>query len=302
MSNGSGRGGYTLKRSPPRQAEDRDAHISHRSTRGTGLPPRILSSGRGKGGAGIGRGGVRDCPIVRPQGGSVPPWAMRGRQVDTYIPNASGRGDGMSGWQRFEKEPPTQPKWDRERSRTPLPHPRMISSSPPSAQRNGVGASLGYSAGPCHQRWMSPHDQAGPSKYSVYEPPEDLGSALPSTTASPSSTPNHSQTNSTRPVVSADEMHKSGQLDIDAPGAGPVRESPAPQPSIQMENASMMQDEKEDAYADSPGAGPSRIADSARKAEAAEEVDVKPDLAALLEAEIPTILDEDREDGVLAVK
>jgi hypothetical protein len=302
MSNGSGRGGYTSKRSPPRQAEDRDAHISHRSTRGTGLPPRILSSGRGKGGAGIGRGGIRDCPVVRPQGGSIPPWAMRGRQVDTYIPNASGRGDGMSGRQRFEKEPPTQPKWDRERSRTPLPHPRMISSSPPSAQRNGVGASLGYSAGPSHQRWMSPHDQAGTSKYSVYEPPEGLGPAMNSTTASSSTTPTHTQIDSTRPIAADKEMHKSGQLDIDAPDAEPVRQSPIPQPPTQVENKNMVQDEKEDVYADSPGAGPSRIADSVRKAEIVEEVDVKPDLAALLEAEIPTILDEDREDGVLAVK
>lgn len=64
----------------------------------------------------------------------------------------------------------------------------------------------------------------------------------------------------------------------------------------------MTLDEKEDVYADSPGAGPSKVAGSSRKVEVAEDMDVKPDLAALMEEEIPTILDEDREDGVLAVK
>ena len=64
----------------------------------------------------------------------------------------------------------------------------------------------------------------------------------------------------------------------------------------------MTLDEKEDVYADSTGAGPSKVADSSKKAEVTEEMDVKPDLAALMEEEIPTILDEDREDGVLAVK
>jgi len=296
MSNGSGGGGNILKRPPPRKPEDRDATISHRSTRGTGLPPPILSSGRGRGRLGIGRGGTRECPVVRSQSGSVPPWAMRGRQVDTYIPLASGREDGIPGRPRFDKEPPTQPKWDREKSRTPLLSSRSMPHSPPPTLSKGTGDSLGYSAGPSHQRWMSPQDQAGPSKYTVNEPSDGLVSTLPS----PSRTQDPSQTERTQPLD--DAMQKNTQLDVKPTTSEPLRQSSASQPPNDEENTNMTLDEKEDVYADAPGAGPSKVAGSSGKAEVAEERDVKPDLAALMEEEIPTILDEDREDGVLAVK
>jgi hypothetical protein len=63
-----------------------------------------------------------------------------------------------------------------------------------------------------------------------------------------------------------------------------------------------MQDEKEDTHMDTPGAGPSRIAETTKSAEIPTEEDVKPDLSNLEEEEIPSVPEEDREDGVLAVK
>jgi hypothetical protein len=283
MSDGFGRGGTTSKRSPPRQAEDRDSTVVLRSTRGTGLPPRILSSGRGRG-ASRG-GGIRAWPVVRPQNGSVPPWANRGKVADTYIPNRAFGADGGrdEGGRRHmsRKEPPTQPKWDRERSRTPLPPSRMMSSSPPSASRPNTGATSGYSAGPSHQRWMAPEDQAGPSRYSVPEPQEEREPVFRSGASSPSTSRIHSQPNPNSPVTTVVKNEPNLSVDL---------------------NTETMQDEKEDIQMETPGAGPSRIPEAGQEAGKSLDKDVKPDLLAMEGEEIPSIADEDRQDGVLAVK
>jgi len=220
MSDGLGRGGTTSKRSPPRRAEDQDSTVVLRSTRGTGLPPRILSSGRGRG---VSRGGgLRTWPVVRPQSGSVPPWAHRAKTVDTSVPSRSSMSDGgrveASSGHRSKREPPTQPKWDREISRTPLQHPRMMSSSPPSASRPNTGASTGYSAGPSHQRWMAPEDQAGPSRYSVPEPQEEHEPNMQSVASSSSTSPSQSQSdpsarNATSAVLSSSRFDTQSQRD-----------------------------------------------------------------------------------------
>jgi hypothetical protein len=283
MSDGFGRGGTTSKRSPPRQAEDRDSTVVLRSTRGTGLPPRILSSGRGRG-ASRG-GGIRAWPVVRPQSGSVPPWANRGRVADTYIPSRAfgadgGRDEGGSR-HTLRKEPPTQPKWDRERSRTPLPPSRMMSSSPPSASRPNTGATSGYSAGPSHQRWMAPEDQAGPSRYSVPEPQEEREPVIRSRASSPSTSRIHSQPNPNSPATTVVKNEPNLSVDL---------------------NTETMQDEKEDIQMETPGAGPSRIPEAGQEAGKSLDKDVKPDLLAMEGEEIPSIADEDRQDGVLAVK
>jgi hypothetical protein len=67
------------------------------------------------------------------------------------------------------------------------------------------------------------------------------------------------------------------------------------------EERSAIQDEKEDTYLDPP-TRTSRKISTPRSKEKAVEVDIKPDISAVIEAEVPVILEEDREDGVLAVK
>lgn len=65
----------------------------------------------------------------------------------------------------------------------------------------------------------------------------------------------------------------------------------------------MIQDEKEDMQLETPGAGPSRTPEAAKEAFGSPGRDVKPDLSALEgEEKVPSIADEDRQDGVLAVK
>jgi hypothetical protein len=307
MSDGLGRGGATSKRSPPRQAEDRDSTVVLRSTRGTGLPPRILSSGRGRGAA---RGrGMRAWPVVRPQSGSIPPWANRGKVADTYIPSRPSfiDEDRVEAGSRYmpRKEPPTQPKWDRERSRTPLQQPRMMSSSPPSGSRPNTGATSGYSAGPSHQRWMAPEDQAGPSRYSVPEPQEEREPVIESGPSSPSTSRTQSQSQSNpNPQDTTNTVHKSSrsdeELDPDKPGHLSGKNS---QPNGPLDTTTeTIQDEKEDMQMDTPGAGPSRFPEPPKEAEESLGKDVKPDLSTLEGEEIPSIADEDRQDGVLAVK
>lgn len=66
-------------------------------------------------------------------------------------------------------------------------------------------------------------------------------------------------------------------------------------------NTETIQDEKEDIQMDTPGAGPSRSPEPAKEAESLGK-DVKPDLSTLEGEEVPSIADEDRQDGVLAVK
>jgi hypothetical protein len=308
MSNGIGRGGNSLKRSPPRQAEDRDSTVILRSTRGTGLPPRILSSGRGRGGLGIGRGiakgaGMRAWPVVRPQSGSVPPWANR-KMADTYIPNrapiADERREEEAGKHGLKKESPTQPKWDRESSRTPIPSSRMMSSSPPSGPRDN-GSSLGYSAGPSHQRWMAPGEQAGPSRYSVPEPREERELVVDSTISSPP-TSRAEPTNPNPQTTSTSDIPESSKRKSNPEPVGHVRETNHQPRNMRGPDTYATQDEKEDSYMDTPGAGPSRSPQTVPITEDIMEQDIKPDLSTLEEEELPSIPDEDREDGVLAVK
>ena len=306
MSDGLGRGGTNSKRSPPRRAEDQDSTVVLRSTRGTGLPPRILSSGRGRG---VSRGGgLRTWPVVRPQSGSVPPWANRAKTMETSFPSRSSMSDGgrveAGSRHMSRREPPTQPKWDRERSRTPLQHPRMMSSSPPSASRPNAGASTGYSAGPSHQRWMAPEDQAGPSRYSVPEPQQEREPIMTSRASSSSTSRNQSQSDPNAPNATSAVL-KSSRFDTqshpDKPGHLSRAES---QPDVLLElNMETIQDEKEDMQMETPGAGPSRAPEPAKEALNSPGRDIKPDLSALEgEEEVPSIADEDRQDGVLAVK
>jgi hypothetical protein len=305
MSDGLGRGGTTSKRSPPRQAEDRDSTVVLRSTRGTGLPPRILSSGRGRGASS--RGGMRTWPVVRPQSGSVPPWANRSKGADTYIPTHPSLIDEerVEAESRYmpRKEPPTQPKWDRERSRTPLQHPRTMSSSPPSGSRPNTGATSGYSAGPSHQRWTAPEDQAGPSRYSVPEPQAEREPAIESGPSSPSTSRPQAQSNPTTPATPGDthqNPRRETEKETDRPGHSRVVQ-PQANDSVDS-NTEAIQDEKEDIQMDTPGAGPSGYPGPGKEAEESLGKDVKPDLSTLEGEETPNIADEDRQDGVLAVK
>lgn len=197
------------------------------------------------------------------------------------------------------KESPTQPKWDRERSRTPLQHPRMMSSSPPSGSRPNTGATSGYSSGPSHQRWMAPEDQAGPSRYSVPEPQEErelvIESAPSSSTTSRAqsqSSPNpQDATNAVHQIVRGEKPDVNGSSRV-------VTRQPSP---LVYPNTETIQDEKEDMQMDTPGAGPSRSPEPAKEAESLGK-DVKPDLSTLEGEGTPSIADEDRQDGVLAVK
>ena len=250
---------------------------------------------------------MRVWPVVRPQSGSVPPWANRGKTVDTYIPSRSmldgGRDEGGSRYMS-RKEPPTQPKWDRERSRTPLPHPRMMSSSPPSGSRPNTGATSGYSAGPSHQRWMAPEDQAGPSRYSVPEPQEErepvIQSGISSSTSSAHLQSNPNPPDATNTVRRSSHSETEMETDMCKPGPSKgVKRQPSPMVNP---NTETMYDEKEDMQMDTPGAGPSRVPGPALEAEQSLGKDVKPDLSALEGEELPNIADEDRQDGVLAVK
>jgi hypothetical protein len=250
---------------------------------------------------------MRAWPVVRPQSGSVPPWANRGKVADTYIPSRPSfiDEDRVEAGSRYisRKEPPTQPKWDRERSRTPLLHSRMMSSSPPSGSRPNTGATSGYSAGPSHQRWMAPEDQAGPSRYSVPEPQEEREPVIKSGTSSPSASRNQSRSSS-NPPGATNTVHKSSRSDAvsDPDKAGHFRvENRQPSPLVDS-NTETIQDEKEDMQMDTPGAGPSRSSEPAKEVEESLGKDVKPDLSTLEGEELPSIADEDRQDGVLAVK
>jgi hypothetical protein len=249
---------------------------------------------------------MRAWPVVRPQSGSVPPWANRGKVADTYIPSRPSyideeRVEAGSGY-LSRKEPPTQPKWDRERSRTPLQHPRMMSSSPPSGSRPNTGATSGYSAGPSHQHWMAPEDQAGPSRYSVPEPQEEREPVIESGPSSPSTSRTQSQSNP-NPPATTNSVHKSSRSDKESdPDKAGYLSGVKTQPNEPADtNMETVQDEKEDMQMDTPGAGPSRSPEPAKEAESLGK-DVKPDLSTLEGEEIPSIADEDRQDGVLAVK
>lgn len=307
MSDGIGRGGNSSRRSPPRHAEDRDSTVTLRSTRGTGLPPRILSSGRGRGGLGIGRGvprgsGSRNWPVVRPQSGSVPPWANR--KAATNIPYTASRLDGPRHEERRQRpgnEALIQPKWERERIRTLSSPPRTMSNSISSASRTNE-TSLGYSAGPSHQRWMAPGEEPGPSKYSVYEPREELEPPSSSAISSPSTSTCHTQSNTISQDVSNDDMHKSLKLEADSLEPMYTRESSRPATQTEASSSHNIRDEKEDTFMDTPGAGPSRISKTSQNREVAVDNDIKPDLSTMSSKEIPSVPDEDREDGVLAVK
>jgi len=250
---------------------------------------------------------MRAWPVVRPQSGSVPPWANRGKTVDTYIPSRSmldgGRDEGGSRYMS-RKEPPTQPKWDRERSSTPLTDPRMMSSSPPSGARPNTGATSGYSAGPSHQRWMAPEDQAGPSRYSVPEPQEEREPVIQSEISSSTSSA-HSQSNPNPPEATNTvrrSSHSETETEIEMGKTGPskgVKRQPSP---FGNPDTGTIQDEKEDMQMDTPGAGPSSVREPTKEAEELLGKDVKPDLSTMEGEEIPSIADEDRQDGVLAVK
>jgi len=249
---------------------------------------------------------MRAWPVVRPQSGSVPPWANRGKTVDTYIPSHSmldgGRDEGGSRYMS-RKEPPTQPKWDRERSRTPLQYPRMPSSSPPSGSRPITGATSGYSAGPSHQRWMAPEDQAGPSRYSVPEPQEERepviqsGASSSTSSAHSRSNPNPTDANTVRRSSLSETETETGMGNTGPPKG--VKRQPIP---LVNQDTETIQDEKEDMQMDTPGAGPSSVREPTKEAEQSLGKDVKPDLSALEGEELPNIADEDRQDGVLAVK
>jgi hypothetical protein len=250
---------------------------------------------------------MRAWPVVRPQSGSVPPWANRSKTVDTYIPSRPSFIDEerVEAGSRYmsREEPPTQPKWDRERSRTPLQHPRNMSSSPPSASRLNTGATSGYSAGPSHQRWMAPEDQAGPSRYSVPEPQEKREPVEQSRASSPSTSRTQSQSKP-NPPDTTNSVHKSSRSDkeSDPDKAGHLSGVKSQPNDLVGTTMDTIQDEKEDMQMDTPGAGPSRSSEPAKKAEEPLGKDVKPDLSTLEGEEIPSIADEDRQDGVLAVK
>jgi hypothetical protein len=252
---------------------------------------------------------MRAWPVVRPQSGSVPPWANRGKTVETYIPSRPSFIDEerVEAGSRYmsRKEPPTQPKWDRERSRTPLQHPRMMSSSPPSGSRPNTGATSGYSAGPSHQRWMAPEDQAGPSRYSVPEPQEERELVIESAPSSSTTSRAQSQSNS-NPPDATNAVHQSvrGETDpeTETDVTGSSRAVTRLPTALVDTNTEIMQDEKEDIQMDTPGAGPSRFPEPAKEAEESLGRDVKPDLSTLEGEETPSIADEDRQDGVLAVK
>lgn len=249
---------------------------------------------------------MRAWPVVRPQSGSVPPWANRERPVDTYIPSYAGVSDGgrvedeVGGRRWPRKEPPTQPKWDRERSRTPVPRNRMMSSSPPSGSRPSAGHSSGYSAGPSHH-WNSAGDQAGPSKYSVPEPQEELEQVTQSRQSSPSTSKTLLQPNPNL-TPSTSDIKKSFRWETDPEKPGHLREVSQLPTNLEDTNTDAIQDEKEDIQMDTPGSGPSSAQGTADDADSPIEKDVKPDLSALEEEDTPAIPDEDREDGVLAVK
>ena len=203
-----------------------------------------------------------------------------------------------------KREPPTQPKWDRERSRTPIPPTRMMSSSPPSASRPNTGASTGYSAGPSHQRWMAPEDQAGPSRYSVPEPQEERDSVMPSGESSLSTSQSQFQSDPNAPNATSAVL-KSSRFDTEShPGKpGQLSRAGLQADVLPESNMELIQDEKEDMQLETPGAGPSRTPEAAKEGLGSPGRDVKPDLSALEgEEEVPSIADEDRQDGVLAVK
>lgn len=316
MPSGSNTAGGSSKRSPPRKEEDRDATVAYRPSRGLGLPPRIQASeprprggyrDRGRGGASAGAG-PSDFR-VRPSGGSLPPWANRGRQHDTYIPSYMPEDlePHLPPSRPYSRPPPTGPKWEREQSR-PLVHSaspvrsRTLSSSPVKLDPAvGLDTPLKYSSGPSHQRWISP-DQAGPSNYSANEPISETGPSVPS--ASPNhlprrpSSPDHVQDNvkSDRPDIAetrAEHFSPRGSR-------SPVKTEDRKGKSPERWHRETAQDEKEDmTMHEEPHTD---VPEVPEEVEQVEELDIKPDQSALDALDLPSIPDEDREEGVLAFK
>lgn len=121
---------------------------------------------------------------------------------------------------------------------------------------------------------MSPADQAGPSKYSVHEPQEEREAVMDSAVPSPSTSEIRAQADrKTTPQLTGD-----------------------------VNSVHALQDEKDDTHMDTPGAGPSRLHQTLYSAQVKTEKDVKPDLSDMMAEELPIVADEDRQDGVLAVK
>jgi len=147
---------------------------------------------------------------------------------------------------------------------------------------------------------MAPEDQAGPSRYSVPEPQEERELAIESAPSSSSTSRAQSQSYSNPPdATNAGPQSVRGEPETDATGSSRVvTRQPSP---LAYPNTGTIQDEKEDMQMDTPGAGPSRSPERAKEAESLGK-DVKPDLSTLEGEEVPSIADEDRQDGVLAVK